>query len=425
MSLRQKNTLWARTYDPNTKESTLKAVKYIPSLFIKTKEDSPFKSVMTKENLTEITYNNIKDYKDAQNIFKSSNIQTFGNKSQEQGYIRQEWPNPTECDHPFHTWFFDIETLVDDDSVPKSVPRQDWKPCMHERAAMAKISSIQVYDTKSKEFYIFGLEKDWHNESNFTSEHGKINYYKMSSEENLLKAFIGLLIKRNPTVLSGWNSAAYDIPYITNRVIRVLDKRDDLYIYDKRTDEWRFNTECLDGSYVKQLSPVGLIQHNEVDTDFGKQDEFDWKGYFLEDYKEFYHKYTYTTLTSYGLSNVAIHELGTDKVNHDEHTDFGDFYRNSFDKFICYGIQDVIILIDLNNKLKLLDLAKFISYTCGVTLSDIHGTMKQWNSFMYNRCKNEDLLLPLESSFPSNDDFLLKHAVYEMGEEIKNRGLSV
>ncbi|MHB8097959.1 MAG: hypothetical protein ACYDD5_00005, partial [Sulfuricurvum sp.] len=159
---RAKNTLYARTYDPNTNESTTKAVKHTPSLFIKTKEESPYKSVLTKENLKEITYNSMKDYRDAVNIFKSSSIEMFGNKSQEQGYIRENWPIPTESDHPYHVWFFDIETLVDDDSVSKQVSRQDWKPCSHERAAMAKISSIQVYDTKSKEFYIFGLQKDWH-----------------------------------------------------------------------------------------------------------------------------------------------------------------------------------------------------------------------------------------------------------------------
>jgi len=83
----------------------------------------------------------------------------------------------------------------------------------------------------------------------------------------------------------------------------------------------------------------------------------------------------------------------------------------SFSQFVFYGYTDVALLIEIDQKLKLLDLAKFIAYTCGVTLSDIHGTIKQWNSFMYNRCIKENMLLPMESTFPSTDTVLLEHAM--------------
>jgi hypothetical protein len=109
---RARNSLYARTYDTDTKESTLETVKFVPSLFIKTKEDSPYKSILTKEPLKEYTYKSMKDYRDAMNVFTSSSIQTFGNKSLEQGFIRQNWPTPTESDHAFHTWFFDIEVGI-------------------------------------------------------------------------------------------------------------------------------------------------------------------------------------------------------------------------------------------------------------------------------------------------------------------------
>ena len=145
----------------------------------------------------------------------------------------------------------------------------------------------------------------------------------------------------------------------------------------------------------------------------------------MEDYLELYKKYTYTTHTSYSLSTVAEYELGDDKVNHDEFSDFGEFYREAFDLFIEYGTKDVALLLDLNNKLKLLDLAKFISYSCGVNLSDIHGTMKQWNSFMFNRALNEGLVLPLESHFPDKDMVLPNYAVNSLKEELDRRGIVV
>ena len=332
--------LYARLYDPETEDCTLERIKFIPSIFIKCNENSPNKSpyfdIIDKQPLQELKYKTMKEFRDAMKLYGSSNTQMFGNKTPEQGYTLENWPNPTDCDHKFHTWFFDIETLVDlpeECGLEKDVIKDDWKPHGHERAAMAQISLIQIYDTKDKQFYIFGLKKDWEEKDKFESEHGKINYFNMSSEENLLKAFIGLLDRKRPSVLSGWNSEGYDIPFITNRIIRVLDKRDDIYYFDKNKKEWRFNTDCLNGGYVQQLSQVGLIKHREQETNYGKQDEFTWVGYFLEDYLELYRKYTYTNLTSYSLDNVASHELGSNKVNHDEFADFGAFYRGDYIKY--------------------------------------------------------------------------------------------
>lgn len=402
--------LYARTYDTETKESTLSPVKFVPTFFIKDPQtqDAPYKSVLTKEPLKELHFSSMKDYKDNLNLYTSSGVTVYGNPKEEQCYIRQNWPVPTDSDHQFHTWYIDIETMVDKDD-PYHDAKLDWKPSGSPRSASAIITSIQIYDTKHKEFYIFGLGKEWANDNNYESPHGKINYWNMSTEENLLKAFIGLMSKRNPTLIVGFNSFGYDFPYITNRVVRILDGRNDLYVQNQK-GEYVYNREVLTGSWVQQLSPVGLIKHKEVETNFGKQDEFEWVGYFMEDYQVLFKKYTYTVLTSYSLESVASHELGVGKVEHDEFTDFGDFYKNAFNLFIEYGVKDVELLIELDAKLKLIDLAKYIAYTCGVNFNDVSGTVKQWNSFMYNEFLNVGLVLPVESQFSSKDPTLLMHA---------------
>ena len=409
---RAKHSLYARTYDTETKESTLETVKFIPSIYISTNEDSELTSVPENQNLQELTYKNMGDFRDALNLYKASNVPVSGNKSQEFGYIREQWVNPIDCFHDFHTWFWDIEVGNGelDPNIDKLTQKNDWKPMGHERAAMAKVTSIQIYDSKFKEYYIFGLEKEWKNTNGFVSEHGKINYWKMSSEENMLKAFIKLLAARKPAIMSGWNTSGYDDPYIVNRVIRVLDKRDDLYYFDKIKNRWMFNRDCLTGGYVQQLSPVGLVTQKEVETSFGIQDEFKWAGIIMEDYKVLYHKYTYASLTSYSLDSVATYELGSNKVQHDEFVDFGEFYKQDYNKFIEYGIQDVSLLIEIDRKLKLIDLAKFIAYTCGVTMDDIRGTVKQWNNYMYNNHLNAKMVLPMEGRFGKTDSVILKHA---------------
>lgn len=407
-----KFTLYAREYDTETDTSELKAVRYVPSIYIPTREETNFKSIITKENLRKIDFKTLKDYKDQVKIMTSSGIRIYGSKSEEQGYIRDTYGSPTDNDHNFRTLFLDIETAVLDTTLPKAVTKDDWKP-EGERGAMATITSIQMYDTKNKEFYILGLNKDWENTNNYTSEHGKIRYFNMATEEIMLKTFLKLLDKLNPTVIAGWNSEGYDYPYITMRILRVLDKRDDLFFYDQTSREWIFNRDTLNSGYMSQLSPVGLVTYKAKETNFGLQHTFQWVGYILEDYLDLFKKYTYTTLTSYSLDSVASHELGSNKVNHDEFSDFAEFYKKDFNTFIEYGIQDVGLLYELDNKLKLIDLAKYLAYYCGVTMNDVRGTIKQWNSYMFNETANNGDILPLANEFSEQDTVLLEFVASE------------
>lgn len=422
-------TLYVRTYNPDTNSSSLDAVDYIPRLWIN--GDGDKKSFINQSQLKEIPFKTEKEYKDTIKLYEDTDVRLYGHDSKPFGYIRENFPNPTDSDHDFHTWYFDIETMV-----PEGAHKDSWKPNSGEHACKAIITSIQIYDTKFKEFYIFGLEKQWENLTNYESELGKINYWAISSEENLLKAFIKLLNKRFPTMLCGWNSEGYDIPYLTGRIARVLDGVEDLYVenYDekKRQAVMEFNPHALKGGYVKQLSPLGSVRHRTQETSFGMQDFFEWDGIFLEDYKNLYQKYTYTSLTSYSLESVCTHELGAGKVAHDEHANFGDFYRQDFDKFILYGVRDVELLQLLDNKLKLIDLAKYLAYMCGVTINDVRGTLKQWHSYIFNEAIKQGLVLPLTNKFDQNDTVYIKKAIEALNngsltlpEERKNRLLRV
>ena len=109
---RAKHSLYARTYDTETKESTLQTVKFIPSIYIPSKNKSEIISVPERGGIQEIKFNNMKDFRDALNLYKSSDVPIYGNKSQEFGFIRENWKNPIDCYHEFHTWFWDIETAV-------------------------------------------------------------------------------------------------------------------------------------------------------------------------------------------------------------------------------------------------------------------------------------------------------------------------
>lgn len=322
-----KGKLYARTYDEETQTSTItEPNNYVPRLWISDPEKSTepdFVSYLNQQPLTELNYKDIKSYKEGVSLYEDSGVRLYGIKNLPTNWIRDNFPNPTESDHKFHTIIFDIETMKFPDGHKDS-----WKT-RGEHACKAMVTSIQMYDTKHKEFIVLGLEKKWENKSNFTSPHGQIKYYPMSDETKLLKSFIQILKARNPTLMYGYNSEGYDVPFITGRVALLLDKAP--YLYSKGdNNEWHLNKNILNGGYVKQLSPIGVVTHKEQMTNFGKQDFFEWNGIILEDWKNLFHKYTYTTLTSYSLSNVATHELGADKVGISEFDDHGALYSGDY-----------------------------------------------------------------------------------------------
>lgn len=106
------SNLYARTYDTETGDSELKAVRYIPPIYLKNEEPSDFKSITTKDNIKEFRYKTMKEYKDAVSLYSGSGIPVYGNKSQEQGYIRENFGKPSDNDHSFHLWYIDIEVGV-------------------------------------------------------------------------------------------------------------------------------------------------------------------------------------------------------------------------------------------------------------------------------------------------------------------------
>ena len=114
------------------------------------------------------------------------------------------------------------------------------------------------------------------------------------TEKELFDAFFSLI--EDADVLSGWNSEGYDIPYMVNRVTRVMSK----------DDTRRF---CLLGQYPKKRKYER----------FGKEEEtFDLVGRIHLDYLQLYKKYNYESRHSYKLDAIGEMEVGEKKTEYEE-----------------------------------------------------------------------------------------------------------
>jgi DNA polymerase elongation subunit (family B) len=197
-------------------------------------------------------------------------------------------------------------------------------------------------------------------------------------EKDLLNAFLDLI--DDADVLSGWNSEGYDIPYLVNRITRVLSKNDTrrFCLWDKlpklRTFE-RFGAE---------------------------QFTFDTVGRVHMDYMQLYRKYTYEERHSYSLDAIGEHELNERKVAYEGTLD--QLYNQDFRKFIEYNRQDTLLLHKLDQKLKFIDLANAIAHDNTVLLPTVMGAVAVTDQAVINEAHSRGLVVPSRDRNKNSDD---------------------
>jgi len=190
----------------------------------------------------------------------------------------------------------------------------------------------------------------------------------MDSEEELLETFLQLI--DDADVMTGWNSEGFDIPYMVNRVKRVLGK--------ERTREF-----CLWDKYPKKR---GFERYGKA------QETYDTVGRLHLDYMQLYIKYTYHEMHSYSLDAIGEYELGEKKVAYEGTLD--QLYNNDFYTFIDYNRQDVELLVKLDAKLQFIDLANVIAHDNTVLVQTTMGAVAVTDQAIINEAHRRGMIVP-------------------------------
>ena len=198
----------------------------------------------------------------------------------------------------------------------------------------------------------------------------------MDTEEDLLGTFLDLI--DDCDVMTGWNSEGFDIPYMVNRVARVLGKE----------HTRRF---CLWNQYPKRREYMS----------YGKtQETFDTVGRVHLDMLQLYRKYTYHEMHSYSLDAIGEYELGETKIDYEGTLD--QLYNNDFEKFIGYNRQDVDLLVKLEKKLQFIDLANVLAHENTVLLQTTMGAVAQTDQAIINAAHARGMQVPDKRSHEGN-----------------------
>ena len=201
-----------------------------------------------------------------------------------------------------------------------------------------EITAITGYDSSTNEYSVFILDKNGLYKPH--TMNGDRHILPFATEAELLRAFVcEYWVDMAPTIVTGWNSDKFDIPYLYHRLQQLFGQE----------------IAC-------QLSPIGLIKYSPF------RGKYAIAGVTSLDYLDLYKKFTYTQQPSYRLDAIGQEELGEGKVEFVGTLDT--LFATDLPKFIEYNVRDVKIVVELEEKLKLIELVRGICHVGHVQYED-------------------------------------------------------
>jgi DNA polymerase elongation subunit (family B) len=278
--------------------------------------------------------------------------------------------------HQFNTKRFPNDIKFDKDKInimifDIEVASADGFP--YPETANDEVISIAARTSNDGMYYIWGLGD--YDISKCDLEPDTFRYVKCKSELDLLTKFINWWNNPNhtPDVLTGWNIEFFDIPYLINRVCKIFGEED-----------------------TKLFSPWGIINEQTVTKFNREQQKYELVGIQTLDYWKLFTKfgYSYGPQESYSLDHISSVVLGENKLSYEEHGSLHSLYLNDYQKFIDYNIKDVQLVQRIDEKMELIALAMTIAYKAGVNYTDTFGTTAIWDSIIYRKLNNQNIIVP-------------------------------
>lgn len=329
-------------------------IQYSPTLYLPSKVNATSYKTLSGEYLKPKKFDTIRGARDFIREHEDIiNFKVYGNTNYEYAFIADEHKGMIDWD------FKDILIGVIDIEVGSDNGFPEPK------LANEPITAITIMYIGG-ETYTFGC-------GDYTVK-GSENYIKCANEYELCSKFLGVWTQNCPDVVSGWNSVGFDIPYIINRFRRILGE-----------------------DATNKLSPWNMINERERVSSVGKEyTTYTIVGISSLDYIDLYKSFSPDgrSQESYRLDNIAHVELGQNKIAYDEYDSLSQLYKENYQKFIEYNIQDVNLILKLDDKLKLFELALTLAYDAKANYEDIFAQTRMWDALTYNNLLEKGIIVP-------------------------------
>lgn len=343
-------------------------VKFAPTFFVKAKEGHWTEkwTALDGTKVEPMKFDSINDAKEFFETYKDvDNFKVFGNNNYVAQFINERFPGEIKADlRHIAVGNIDIE-VKSDDGFP-----------FPEHAAYP-VTSIAMKNSKSSIYHVWGLKHYDASKCTTVPEGCMVRYVKCNDEAELLMKFLTYWEEHYPDVITGWNIRLFDIPYLVNRIMKILG------------EEW-----------AKKLSPWNIVNYRQIGVKGKSLDAYEIYGVQQLDYMDLFQKfgYVYGPQESYSLNHICHVILGERKLSYEEYGSLHNLYDQDHQKFIDYNIRDVVLVDKLEQQTGLLALALIIAYKGGVNYPDTLGTTAIWDSIIYRYLSQKNIAIP-----PSTD----------------------
>ena len=239
-----------------------------------------------------------------------------------------------------------------------------------------------MYDNNSKKYYCLVLDetntmKEAHDDTKIV-----IPY---SNELDLLNGFLDKWYQLDPTIVTGWNSMFFDIPYLYYRISKVLGK-----------------------TVAETLSPIKKIKI----TPFSEQ-PVSIGGVAHLDYMLLFKKFITKQEPTYRLGEIGTKYVKLGKIEYEGSLD--KLFREDVDKFIDYNVRDVEIIVELEKKLKFIELTITICHLCHTDYEQIYLSTMLNEGAVLTYLKRKGIVSPNKPTTmnPALKDLSVKKAKWE------------
>ena len=248
--------------------------------------------------------------------------------------------------------YLDIETEMGGALTPEFI-----------QAAKMPVTSIAVLDKTTKMKICFIVDKLGEIEE--IIEEGK-HIIPCLSEKELFRKFLDKWEELDTTIVCGWNSEYFDIPYLYFRMCNVIGREESSRLSPIR----KINVQ--DWNPKITIVRIGGINHL--------------------DYMLLHKKYIMKQEPSYKLG--AIGEKYADLGKIDYEGNLNQLFKRDKQTFIDYNLRDVEIIEAIEDKLKFIELTISISHICNTPYEQIYYNTILGEGAILKHLKREGIISP-------------------------------
>ncbi len=328
-------------------------VRYKPTLYVPVQKKTDYKS-LSGHSLAPISFDSIHEAKQFMEKYEDQKDLVFGMERFAFSWLAENHPGIVNWDFSqLNVLSLDIEVASENGFPDPTVAEEE-------------LLSITVKNYTNKQILVWGTRP-------YEIHNSDVQYVECYNEKDLLKRFLDFWENYGPDIITGWNIKYFDMPYLCNRIDKILGE-----------DE------------KNRFSPWNIVHSRTTYIGARPQNSYDIFGISTLDYLELYRKYTYTNRESYRLDYIAQVELGQQKHENPYET-YKEWYTNDYQSFIDYNIQDVELIDRLEEKMKLIELHLTMAYEGRMNPQDVFSQVRMWDVIIFNFLWERNVITPMKT----------------------------